>query len=568
MSTDRDTFVSNLIDKMTLEQKVGQCFVIGFCGTVVTPSILKRIRTIKPAGIRAGLTFRAKTALHDPYATSEVFAHRVLRDPTGSVKDIIPGILPPHCTNEEYCEFLNTMKEEALKDGLGIPLHITMDLEGDVSCDYTRGGLFNLPSPMGATVSGDKQMAYDAAWATGRQLNALGVNWLHSPVLDTNTEPMNPEIGTRAYGEKPDQVIEYGEEGYKGFKASGIITTGKHFPGRGESVTDAHRGLPVIDMPREEMDQHLKPFKAMVDAGIPCIMTAHTVYPCLDPDNAATLSKKILTDLLKNEWGFEGCVTTDDITMGGIVEKYEVDQACVASLNAGCDLILLRDEAPLIDEVFEKVVQAVRDGKLPEERINDAVRRSLGVKFDYGLFENGNLRDVAQASSGIKDPKVAQIARVTAEKAVKLLRAEAGLLPLSKETKVLVIEQRCPLHFRTETQKCHPGILWEAFFGRSQDPGQVEVEMVPSEYDMKRIMKRIEADDFDVIVTSNYYDRRAHSKSLFVDEMVKATNKPIIVVTNSPYPYTVDDAYKTVICTYGVAPESLTAAVKTIYGDK
>jgi beta-N-acetylhexosaminidase len=565
MSKDKNDFVNQLVDKMTIEQKVGQCFVIGFCGTIVTPEILKRIRKIKPAGIRAGLTFRAKTALHDPYATSDVFAHRVLREPKDGVKDIIPGLLPPHCTNEDYCTFLNTMKEEALKDGLGIPLHITMDMEGDVSCDYTRGGIFNFPFPMGATASGKPQMAFDTAWATGRQLNALGVNWLHSPVLDTNTEPNNPEIGTRSYGENSETVIEYGEQGYKGFKEAGIITTGKHFPGRGESVTDAHRGLPVIDIPRETMDEHLKPFKAMVDAGIPCIMTAHTVYPCLDPDNAATLSKPILTDLLKNEWGFEGCVTTDDITMGGIVEKYEVSDACVTALNAGCDLILLRDEAPLIDEVFEKVVQAVKDGELSEERVNDAVRRSLGVKFDYGLFENGNLRDVAQAGSGIADPKIAAIAKASAEEAITVIRDEANLLPLARDKKVLVIEQRCPLHYRTDSTKCHPGIFWENFFQYSEDVGQVEVEMTPTEYDMKRVMKRLE--EVDVIVTTNYFDRRAHAKGSFVDEIVNATENPVIVVTNSPYPFTVADNFKTVICTYGVAPESLTAAVKTIYGE-
>ncbi len=565
MSTDKKKFVNERVEKMTIEQKVGQCFVIGFCGTIVTPEILKRIRKIKPAGIRAGLTFRAKTALHDPYATSDVFAHRVLREPKDGVKDIIPGLLPPHCTNEDYCTFLNTMKEEALKDGLGIPLHITMDMEGDVSCDYTRGGIFNVPFPMGATASGKPQMAFDSAWATGRQLNALGVNWLHSPVLDTNTEPNNPEIGTRSYGEDPETVIEYGEQGFKGFKEAGIITTGKHFPGRGESVTDAHRGLPVIDIPREQMDEHLKPFKAMVDAGIPCIMTAHTVYPCLDPDNAATLSKPILTDLLKGEWGFKGCVTTDDITMGGIVEKYEVSEACVTSLNAGADLILLRDEAPLIDEVFEQVVQAVKDGKLPEERVNDAVRRSLGVKFDYGLFENGNLRDVAQASSGINDPKVAEIAKASADAAITVIRDEQNLLPFSKTKKVLVIEQRCPLHFRTESTKCHPGIFWENFFQYSEDVGQVEVEMQPTEYDMKRVMKRL--DDVDAIVTTNYFDRRSHGKGTFVDEIMKATDTPVIVVTNSPYPFTVSPDYKTVICTYGVAPESLAAAVRTIYGE-
>jgi beta-N-acetylhexosaminidase len=302
----------------------------------------------------------------------------------------------------------------------------------------------------------------------------------------------------------------------------------------------------------------------MVDAGIPCIMTAHTVYPCLDPDNAATLSKKIITDLLKEEWGFKGCVTTDDITMGGIVEKYEVYEACVTALNAGCDLILLRDEAPLIDEVFEQVVQAVKDGKLPEERVNDAVRRSLSVKVDYGLFENGNLRDVSQAGSGINDPKVAAIAKASADAAIKIIRDEQNILPLSPDKKVLVIEQRCPLHYRTDSQRCHPGIFWESFFKYSEDVGQVEVEMTPTEYDMKRVMKRL--DEVDVIVTTNYFDRRAHSEGAFVNQIVAATDNPVIVVTNSPYPFTVSPDYKTVICTYGVAPESMEAATRTIYG--
>lgn len=563
---EKGQFISQLIAAMPLEQKVGQCFVIGFCGTVVTPAILQRIRRIKPAGIRVGLTFRSKTALHDPSGTSEIFAHRVHRDPQEGVKDIIPGIPPPHCTNEEYCAFLNTLKSETLKNESGIPLHITMDMEGDVSCDYTRGGIFYFPAPLGTTVSGNPQIAYDVAWATGRQLHALGVNWLHSPVLDINTEPMNPEIGTRSYGENAEAVIAYGTKGYEGFKQAGIITTGKHFPGRGESVMDAHRGLPVIDISRQQMDEHLKPFKALVDAGIPCIMTAHTVYPCLDPDNPATLSKAILTDLLKRDWGFKGCVTTDDITMGGIVEKYEVFEACLAALNAGCDLILLRDESALIDEVFEQTVQAVKQGRLPESRIDDAVRRSLSVKYDYGLFENGNLRDASQAGSGIADPKIAQIAQASAEAAIQVLRDEQNALPLTLGKRVLVIEQRCPLHFRTESQKCHPGIFWENFFRYTNDVGQIEVEMVPTETDMKRIYKRI--DEADVIVTTNYFDRRTGSKSEFVDKLVRVAKVPIIVVTNSPFPFTVDPAYKTVICTYGVSPESLAAAIRTLYAPK
>jgi beta-N-acetylhexosaminidase len=565
VATESETAVKDLVNRMTLEQKIGQCLVIGFTGSIITPEILRRIRRINPAGIRAGLTFRAKTALHDPYATSDVFAHRVLRDPVKTVKDIIPGHLPPHCTNEEYCTFLNTMKKELLKNGLGIPLHITMDMEGDCSCDYTRGGIKNFPMPMGHTVTGDPRMAYDVAWATGRQLKALGVNWMHSPVLDTNSEPNNPEIGTRSYGETPEQVIEFGTEGFKGWKDAGMITTGKHFPGRGPDVSDAHRSLPVIDIPKEDMDEHLKPFKAMVDAGIPCIMTAHTLYPSLDPENCATLSYKILTKLLKETWGFRGCITTDDITMGGIVEKYEVYEACIAAIIAGCDLVLLRDESPLIDEVFEKMVEATKAGKLTEDRLNDAVARTLTVKYDYHLFENGNIVDPAKAGDGINDPQVAQIARASADKAIKIIRDEQDILPLRKDANILLIDQRCPLHVMTDSQRCHPGILWEHMFAYSENVGQVETEMTATEDDARRVLRRYE--EADVIVMTHWYDRREDHTSEFHNKIV-AMKKPVVIVTNSPYPFTVSDSYKTVVCTYGVAPESTEAAARILFEGK
>jgi beta-N-acetylhexosaminidase len=562
---DKQDHIQELISKMTIEQKVGQCLVIGFVGTIITPEILKRIRNYSPAGIRAGLTFRVKTAVHDPYAYNHDFLHRVLRNPKDTVKDYIPRKPVPNCTNTEYCEFLNTMKTEALKNGLGIPLHITMDMEGDISCDYFKGGIFNFPFPMGLTASGETESAYDAAWATASQVTPLGFNWIHSPVLDVNTEPMNPEIGTRSYGESADQIIPYALEALKGFKDGGLITTGKHFPGRGASATDAHSGLPVIDMDADQMQEHLNTFQALIDAGIPSIMTAHTIYPAFDSINPATLSKAILTDLLKGKMGFDGVITTDDITMGGIVERYEVHQACVESIKAGADLILIRDESPLIDEVFAGMVEAVQKGDLPDDRLNDAIRRTLSVKYDYGLFENGNIRDIDKAGDGINEPKVAVIAKETADKALKVVRDNNNILPLSKDKKVLLIEQRNPLHERTNSQKCHPGILWENMLKFSDNVGMVEVELAPTEYDLERITRRI--DEAEIIITTNYFDRRKPGEDAFVKELHKH-GKPVIVITNSPYPFTVSPEYQTVIVTYGSAPESMAAAARAVYEGK
>jgi beta-N-acetylhexosaminidase len=546
--------IQKTIDKMSIEEKVGQCLVIGFVGTVITPSIIERIKRIKPAGVRVGLTFRSKSAVYDPYAYNEEFLDRVLRNPKGTVKDFQKDIPVPYCTNEEYCDFLNTLKTASLENDAEVPLHITFDMEGDASADYFRGGVNYLPSQMGIGETGNKQFAYDAAWAVGRQLAPIGFSWIHSPVLDVNTNPLNPEIGIRSFSENSDKATEFAIEALKGYQDAKIITTGKHFPGRGASNQDAHGGLPVIDISREELNEHLKPFKALIDAGLPSIMTAHTAYPALDPSGLpATLSKVILTDLLKDELGFKGVITTDDITMGGIVEKFEVHEACIMAINAGADLILFRDESTLIDEVFPLLVNAVKSGVISEERLNEAVTRTLSVKHEYGLFENGALKERSEASQGINDVKVKKIIKTLAKETVSILRDEQQLLPLKATDKVLLVEQVHPLHRFTNDQKCHPGLLWEKMFKYSSNVGMVETSMDFDADSRERVMKR--AIDADIIVITNYHFRRYENGNGFVKELLEL-GKPLVVITNSPYSFTLLPDYKTVVMNYGASPES------------
>ncbi len=318
MKTNKQKYIESLISKMSLEQMVGQCLVLGYVGTLITPEILSRIRKYTPAGLRTGLYWRMRTAKHDPGCTPPAFAYRMLRTPSGTMKDLVEDIPVPYCTNEEYCHFLNTLKMENLVGKNSIPMHITFDFEGDLSCDYYHGGIYQFPSYMGIARSNDPKMAYYQSYAIGAQLSPIGFSWSHSLVLDVNTNPLNPEIGTRSFGEDAETVINYASEAYKGWKAQGIIATGKHFPGRGASTTDAHSGLPIINLTTREIEEHLRPFKALINMGLPAIMTAHTAYPKIDPSGLpATLSKTFLTDLLKNDMGFKGVVTTDAMAMGG-----------------------------------------------------------------------------------------------------------------------------------------------------------------------------------------------------------------------------------------------------------
>lgn len=564
---DKKKFVQDLVSKMTLEQKVGQCFVIGYVGSLITPEIINRVKKYYPAGIRAGLMWRIRTVKHDPNGTNTDYAHRLLRPFSGTMKDFLPDIPVPHFTNEEFCEYVNTIKQAALDSDLGIPLHFTFDFEGDVSADYYRGGIKYFPSCMGLAHSNDPEMAHDVAWSVGRQLAPLGFDWIHSPVLDVNTNPRNPEIGTRSYGEDPEEVITYAKEALRGFKDAGIIATGKHFPGRGPSAADAHHGLPVIDESREELMRHLEPYRALIKEGLPAIMTAHTAYPALDPSGLpATLSKPILTDLLKGELGFEGVVTTDEITMGGIIQKFDVPEACVHAIDAGCDLVLLRDEGGLINDVIPGVIQAVREGRLSEDRVNDAVTRTLSVKYDYGFFEQPQIKDPKKASEGINDAKVAEIAVKAAKNAINVIRDENNVLPVSKDKKVMFIYQVNPLHERTNTQTCHPAMPWMKLLEHSDNVYAVETTMKYSPEDRKRVYERIH--EADVIIITNYFDRRSpESGNNFVQELHQKTDKPIIVMTNSPYPFTVQPEYKTVVCTYSSSVESAEAFADTIFGE-
>ena len=263
--------------------------------------------------------------------------------------------------------------------------------------------------------------------------------------------------------------------------------------------------------------------------------------------------------------GFEGVITTDEITMGGIIQKFDVPEACLRAINAGCDLVLLRDEGGLIDDVMPALAQAVRDGRLSEERLNDAITRTLSVKNDYGFFDQEQIKDPAKASEGINDPKVAQIAQKAAAEAVNVIRDENKVLPVAKGKKVLLVYQVNPLHERTNTQQCNPATPWLEMLKKSDDVYAVETTMKYSEDDRKRVYERM--NEVDIIVITNYFDRRSpESGNSFVKELHEKTDKPIVVLTNSPYPFTVLPEYKTVICSYSSSVDSSREIANKIFG--
>lgn len=261
-----------------------------------------------------------------------------------------------------------------LRDEMGPGALIAIDQEG--------GGVVRTldlpfpPSAMSLGASNDPNLAEQVGAATGRALADLGFNWNFAPVLDVNNNPMNPVIGDRSFGSDPFLVSELGMAWARGCQSAGVATCVKHFPGHGNTNIDSHRGLPIVRNTREELQAiELQPFRAAVEARIPCFMTSHILYPSLDPRHPATLSHPILTGILREEWGYDGVIITDSMTMQAISRHYRRDEATRLSIQAGADMVMALGSPREVELSVQAIVQALDAGLLtPEERERRSAR--------------------------------------------------------------------------------------------------------------------------------------------------------------------------------------------------
>ncbi len=567
MNSAKEKWVDNLLGKMDLDQKVGQLLVFGFCGPVITPDVIELIQKYNVGGLRISQKFRSMTLINDVKPGTEPSENTLesLHLPKDNFRDYAYNSGSVSCTPEEYAGTLNRLRDYALDRKLGIPLHFTIDQEGNGSDDLLSGMRF-FPQAMGYAASGDPDLAYRAALCIGKQARALGVNMVHSPVLDVNSNPNNPEIGTRAYSDN-GEVARYALESLKGLQETGLVATGKHFPGRGESDTDAHWSLPSVKLDQKTLHrEHIAPYRVLIKSGLGAIMIANCCYPALGAkDIPACMSKEIVTDLLRDELGFKGVITTDNMMMGGALEKFTICEAIIRTIEAGCDLVLCRDESPLRLQIIEEILAAVKSGRLSESKIDSSVKRILKMRHDMGLAENGGKVEAQKALKLFNDPFIVKTAVEAAQKSVLLLRDEANVLPLRPEQKVLLIEQIFPTHTAVNNMYSHPGLLWDELCNLSNNVGSVEIPYVPSESDYERVFRRMH--EADVIVATNYYyHKMAVTNTDFVRQL-KKYGKPMVVITNTPYKFGAPDDIKTVIVSFNPGGrENLRAVAEVAYG--
>lgn len=283
--------------------------------------------------------------------------------------------------NVESPEQVAEITREAQSLTRDVPLWVSVDQEGG-RVARLRAPFTVWPPMLALGRSGDEALVARFARTLGTELRAVGITLDYTPVLDLLTNPRNPVIGDRAFGDKAEDVARLGRIVISTLQSEGVAACGKHFPGHGDTSTDSHVELPLVEHPPDRLDAvEFVPFRAAIEAGVACIMTAHILVPSLDEERPATLSPAIVGGLLKKRLGYGGLVVTDDLEMGAIRTRYSAAEAAVGAIAAGCDAVLLcgADQEPQM-EALEAVVHAVEDGTLPLVRVEDALARHRRVK--------------------------------------------------------------------------------------------------------------------------------------------------------------------------------------------
>ena len=396
---------------MTLEEKVGQMFTLQVYG--------KSVNDADPAAVEGN------RGLYGVGTIGEV----VDKYGPGGIIYFAGSGMPDNVDDpRQVARLSNGIQRAALAQEGNIPMLISTDQEQGLVVRVTEPATM-FPGAMALGAARDPALARSAASVGGYELRAMGINWDFAPVADVNVNPSNPVIGIRSFGSRPGLVSRMTAAQVEGYQGAGVSASAKHFPGHGDTGVDSHFGLPLITHTRAQLDRvDLPPFRAAIGAGVDSIMTAHVVVPALDPrpGRPATLSRPILTDLLRHEMGFDGLIVTDALTMEGVRQQFDDSRVPVEAIKAGADVLLV---PPDMDAAYNGVLDAVRSGEIPERRIDASVRRILKLKHERGLYDDPFVGADA-VDEKVGTPANRAVARTVADKSITLLKNDAGLLPL------------------------------------------------------------------------------------------------------------------------------------------
>jgi beta-N-acetylhexosaminidase len=396
--------IEELVARMSIEEKVGNLFMCGFDNVSSNTIITDELRTL----------------IEQYHIGGVIYFSRNIRNPN------------------QVAELSSSIQSLAMNKKYRLPVIISTDQEGGKVVRLKSGSIF--PGNMGLGAINSEEITYNVGRIIGTELISLGINMNLAPVLDVNTNPLNPVIGVRSFSSDPAIVSSLGGAFIRGLHSSGVLSVAKHFPGHGDTSLDSHLELPVMDKSLDElMNVHLRPFIDAINIfNVDAIMTAHVVYPVLDKENPATLSKKILTDLLRNKLGFKGVIMTDCMEMKAISDRYSAGDSAIKALKAGADMVLFSHTYKKQVEAYQSVVKAVENGDISDKELNEKVTRVLQLKFRVINFVN----KINPSIVGSEEHRAFEL--YVARKAVTLLKNEK-VLPIKNDKNIIIVDSEMTL---------------------------------------------------------------------------------------------------------------------------
>ncbi len=437
-----------------------------------------------------------------------------------------------------------------------IPALVSTDQEHGV---VSRIGAPATPFPgnMALGAARSPGSAGTAATIAGRELRAVGVNQNFAPVADVNVNALNPVIGVRSFSEDPQLTARLVEAQVRGYQRGGVSATAKHFPGHGDTAVDSHTGLPVIGHSPEEWERlDAPPFRRAIAAGVDSIMTAHIVVPALDPSgDPATLSRPIMTGILRDRLGYDGVVVTDSLGMAGVRQKYGDDRVPVLALKAGVDQLLM---PPNIDLAYNAVLAAVRGGELTEDRIDQSVHRILRMKAGRGLF-GGQFADPAALPELVGTEHNKRTAQQITDRTTTLVRNSAGVLPLTTRPASVFTTG-----WGTAADPV-PQRLATAVGQRSAATTSLLTGANPNQATIDRAVAGAGAADLTIVATNRAWTDVGQQNLV---KALLATGKPVVVIAvRDPYDIAHFPDAQTYLATYSYTAVSVESAVRVLYGE-
>jgi beta-N-acetylhexosaminidase len=563
LDRDGQRWAQKTLHKLSVEEKVGQLFMIWVRAeflNVNSPEYLQLRQTMLKYHIGS-------------------FAMTVRYEPPFLYKN------QPY----EAAVLLNRLQQDSK-----LPLLFAADFERGITMRINGGTVF--PHAMAFGAAGKLDYAEAFGRITAQESRAMGVHWNFFPVADVNSNPSNPIINTRSFGEDPDQVGGMVAAYIRGARENGMLTTAKHFPGHGDTATDSHLGVAQVtgDLQRLRATE-LAPFRRAIEAGVDSIMVAHVTVPALDSDPAhvATTSPAIVTDLLKKELGYKGIVITDALDMAGLTNLYRanIGRAAVDAFKAGDDLLLIPAD---LDASVEAMLGAVRTGEISEARLDESVLKILEAKASLGL-QKARLVDLDKISNAVGQPANLALGQQVADDAITLVRNSGKLLPLKKTGTVQAslpyqtVEEtsgRVVLVIFSEDVRTAAGrTLEREMRKRIRDLTIIYVDpriapamsgdvlkavdqaqsVVAAIYMVPTAGKITKADNGGVFTNSIAMENS--SGSLLQDILDRAAQKTMVVAVGNPYLVQDFPSVQNYMCTFSDETVSEISAVKALFGE-